>query len=164
MSISRGGATRGLTGVQCGTRKGRALLCDLQEAAHTNTQGKLTSAWCPDHVVVYRTRSAHAGAPSGMLFNELKDQEFIFCMVRVYAQSRRGLGPGAGPGPGQGICCFPRTSLQTVTALPCVFLLLVASKHDPARRQKKATMGLTLLNRSSRRLHDAAWRVIWCGR
>jgi hypothetical protein len=108
-----------------------------------------------------------------MLFNEQKGQEFIFCSLilsltsdeqRVYVQPRRGLGPGAGPGPGQGICCFPRTSLQTVTALPCVFLLLVASKHDPARRQKKATMGLTLLNRSSRRLHDAAWRVIWCGR
>jgi hypothetical protein len=34
----------------------------------------------PDHVVC-RTRSAHAGAPSGMLFNELKGQEFIFWMV-----------------------------------------------------------------------------------
>ena len=137
MSISRGGATRGLTGVQCGKRKGRALLCDLQEAAHTNTQGKLTIAWCPDYVLVCRTRSAHAGAPSGMLFNELKGQEFIFCMVRVYAQSRRGLGPGAGPGPGQGICCSPHTSLPTVpTAPPCVSLLLVAFEHDPARRHE----------------------------
>jgi len=57
----------------------RALLCDLQEATHTNTQGQLTIAWCPDHVVVGRTRSAHAGAPSGMLFIEQKGQEFIFC-------------------------------------------------------------------------------------
>ena len=44
----------------------------------TNKQHTL-SAWCPDHVVC-RTRSAHEGAPSGMLFNELKGQEFIFCM------------------------------------------------------------------------------------
>ena len=57
----------------------RPLLCDLQEATHTNTQGQLTIAWCPDHVVVGRTRSAHAGAPSGMLFIEQKGQEFIFC-------------------------------------------------------------------------------------
>jgi hypothetical protein len=42
------------------------LLCDLQEATHTNAQGKITIAWYPDHVIG-RTRSAHAGAPSGML-------------------------------------------------------------------------------------------------
>ena len=83
MVISRGASTRGLTGVQCGKRKGRTLLCDLQEAAHTNTQGKLTIAWCPDYVLVCRTRSARAGAPLEILFNEQKGPEFIFCMVAV---------------------------------------------------------------------------------
>ena len=61
------------------------LFCHLQEATHQNTPAKSMlfedqDAWCPDHVVC-RTRSADAGAPSGMLFNELKGQEFIFWMV-----------------------------------------------------------------------------------
>ena len=54
-----------------------ASICGRQ---HTNAKKALILAWCPAHVV-YRTRSAHAGAPSGMLFNDQKGQEFIFCMV-----------------------------------------------------------------------------------
>ena len=82
------------------------LLDDALRSAGGNityTKRKITIDWCPDHVVC-RTRSAHEGAPSGMLFNELKCQEFIFWMVAalgschsrptsssgVYVQPRRG--------------------------------------------------------------------------
>ena len=68
-------------------------------------------------------------------------------------QPRRGLGPGACPGPGQGICCSPRTSLPTVTAPPCVFLLLVAFEH--ALRGDKRLLGLAQLSTfiNAARLH-----------
>ena len=87
--------------------------------------------------MVCRTRSAHAAAPSGKCSRSRKAKNsfsawfllpdhFILSLTsdeqRMYVQPRKGLGPG----PGQGICCSPRTSLPTVTALPCVFLLLVA--------------------------------------
>jgi hypothetical protein len=71
------------------------------------------------------------------------------------------LGPGAGPGPGQGICCSPRTSLPTVTILPCMFLLLVAFEHDPARRQE-ATMGLAQLCTCINAARSSATRQISC--
>jgi hypothetical protein len=79
----------------------------------------------------------------------------------VSVQQRRGLGPGAGPGPGQGICCSPRTSLPTVTILPCMFLLLVAFEHDPARRQE-ATMGLAQLCTCINAARSSATRQISC--
>jgi hypothetical protein len=74
---------------------GRPLFCMLNRIQHThaacesictiptNTQRKLTIAWCHDHVVC-RTRSAHADARSGMLlglFNVQKGQEFILFIV-----------------------------------------------------------------------------------
>ena len=58
---------------------------------------------------------------------------------RAHVQPRRGFGLGAGPGPGEGICCSPRTSLSTVTALHCVFLWLHC--EETTRR----TMGLAQL-------------------
>ncbi len=79
----------------------RALLCDLQEATQTNTQGKLTIAWCPDHVVVGRTRSAHAGAPSGMLFIEQKGQKVHFLRIfknKQNSEMKRRCGPPSGGG------------------------------------------------------------------
>ena len=112
----------------------------IKRRTHTHTwqteERKLTIAWCPDHVVC-RTRSAHAAAPSGKCSRSRKAKNsfsawfllpdhFILSLTsdeqRMYVQPRKGLGPGQG----QGICCSPRTSLPTVTALPFVFLLLDA--------------------------------------
>jgi hypothetical protein len=68
------------------------------------------------------------------------------------------LGPGAGPGPGQGICCSPRTSLPTVTALPCMFLLLVAfeqARPCEETRGSEATVRLAQWCTCPRLGHDA---------
>jgi hypothetical protein len=75
-----------------------------------NRKEKLSIAWCPDHVVC-RTRSEHAGAPSGKaktLFSTWLVFPEPVTQVRLskgIIQQRRGLGPGAGLGPRQGICC-----------------------------------------------------------
>ena len=113
-----------------------ALLFHLQEATHKNAKRKHTNARFPDHVLC-RTRSAHAGAPSGMLFNEQRSQEVIFCLAENHFHEESSLLLPAD------LACHlePRTSNHATNVGGCAASFAKHATAAPtARAQKTASL------------------------